>query len=70
MGKNVAEKRNSGSWTRATRSKSCHERKNVQAASPAQLKVKLVRMAAGQQSMTHGEAASPSSDIQTMNDAA
>ena len=70
MGKNVAENKNRGSWTRATRSKSCHERMKVHAASPRQLKVRLVRMAAGQHRTTQALPASPSSTMQMMKDAA
>jgi len=42
----------------------------VQAASPMQLKAKLVRIAAGQHSTTHTPPASPSNTMHTMNDAA
>src|ERR1035438_139017 len=69
IGKNVAENKKSGSWTRVTRSKSCHVRMYVHAARPIQLKVRLVRMAPGQQSMTHALRVSPSAAMQTMKDA-
>ncbi len=42
---------------------------NVQAARPIQLNVRLVKMAPGQQKMTHGLLVSPSAAMQTMNDA-
>src|ERR1022692_4981356 len=69
MGKNVPENKKSGSWTKVTRSKSCHVRMYVQAASPTQLKVRLVRMAPGQQRTTHALPASPRAAMQMMNDA-
>src|ERR1700690_3502252 len=69
MGKNVAENKKSGNWTNATRSKSCQVRMNVHAASPRQLNVRLVKMAAGEESQTQAPLVSPSAVMQMMNDA-
>ena len=69
IGKNVAEKRNSGSWTRVILSKSCQHFMNVVSAMQTALNAKPISSAAGNASIAHQEWTSPIATITTRNPA-